>query len=59
MDDLIGYLTGVNKFVKLHIDYNKIVQLMTTFQNKIKYLQFIAQQITSIFIIAMVINILW
>ena len=55
---LIGYLTGVNAFVKQHIHNNKIVQLMTIFQIKIIYMQFNAQQITSIFIIGILTNIM-
>ena len=45
MGDLIGYLTGVNTFVKQHIHYNNVVQLMTTFQIKIEYMQFNTLQI--------------
>ena len=55
MGDLIGYLIGVTTFVKQHIHYNQILlcnSVMTAFQNKIEYIQFDAQEITSMFIIS-------
>ena len=61
MGDLIGYLIGVTIFVKQHIHYNQIpsvVQTMTAFQNKNEYMQFNAEEITSMFIIAILINIM-
>ena len=53
--DLIGYLIGVTTFVKQHIHYNQILlcnSVMAAFQNKIEYIQFNAQEITSMFIIS-------
>ena len=52
MGDLIGYLIGVTIFVKQHFHYNQILLI------KIEYMQFNAQEIISMFIMTILINIM-